>query len=137
MIRDGEIVASGTEKQLSEQLLAGMRLSVLLRVGADAVARAVDVLGSVPGVTEVELDDTAPGPEQAQFRVRLAKDSRAELARAVVESGFGLLEVTRGERELESVILARPAPSRCSTPRRSATRRSWPGSSSRPSPCSR
>ncbi|MFO0568152.1 MAG: ABC transporter ATP-binding protein [Polyangiaceae bacterium] len=105
VIRDGEIVASGTEKQLSEQLLAGMRLSVLLRVGADAVARAADVLGSVPGVTEVELDDTAPGPEQAQFRVRLAKDSRAELARAVVESGFGLLEVTRGERELESVFL--------------------------------
>ncbi len=108
VIRDGEIVASGTEKQLSDSLLSGMRLSLLLRVGKDGHARAGELIAGVAGVTHVELSadaGSAPGGELAAFRVQLAGDTRDELSRAIVNGGFGLLEVTRGERELESVFL--------------------------------
>ena len=108
VIRDGEIVASGTEKELSQQLLSGMRLSLTLRVGKDGHARAGQLLSGVAGVTGVELSAEAlpgAGADVAQFRLRLARDTREELTRAVVDAGFGLLELTRGERELESVFL--------------------------------
>lgn len=111
VIRDGEIVASGTEKELSARLLSGMRLSLVLKVGADGRERATQLMSGVAGVTHVELlDDAAASAgrgagELASYRVLLAQDTRDELTRAVVQGGFGLLEITRGERELESVFL--------------------------------
>jgi ABC-2 type transport system ATP-binding protein len=108
VIRDGEIVASGTEKELSRQLLSGMRLSLSLRVGADGAARASELIAGVAGVTHVELSgqgEAGAGADVASFRVQLARDTREELTRALVNGGFGLLELTRGERELESVFL--------------------------------
>ena len=105
VIRDGQIVASGTEKELSEALLSGMRVTLSLRVGQAGAARASQLIASVEGVTQVELASETEGPGVASYRVALSRDTRDELTRAVVGAGFGLLELTRGERELESVFL--------------------------------
>lgn len=111
VIRDGEIVAGGTEAELSARWLRGMRLEVTLRVDDDA-ARARQLLGELSGVTEVEaLDGGDPTPGARRFVVRAERDVREALCRAVVEAGFGLLELTRGERELESVFLELAGPS--------------------------
>lgn len=105
VIRDGQIVASGTEKELSDQLLSGMRVSLTLRVGEGGAAKAGELIASAPGVTGVELGAATEGPGIASYRVVLSRDTRDELTRAVVGAGYGLLELTRGERELESVFL--------------------------------
>lgn len=106
VIRDGEIVASGTEQELSGQFLSGMRLSLSLRVGKEGHARAGELIAGVAGVSHVELAaDAGAGGEVATFRVMLSRDTRDELTRSVVNAGFGLLELTRSERELESVFL--------------------------------
>jgi ABC-2 type transport system ATP-binding protein len=106
VIRDGEIVASGTEKELSRELLSGMRITLTLRVANEGRARAEALLTGVAGVLRVEAAETGdPSPEAASYRIHTDKDVRDELCRAVVNGGFGLLELTRGERELESVFL--------------------------------
>ncbi len=106
VIRDGEIVASGTEKELSAELLSGMRLTLTLRAAGEARAKAEALLLSVPGVSKVEEAPTGdPSPDAASFRIQTTGDMRDELCRAVIGGGFGLLELSRGERELESVFL--------------------------------
>ncbi len=106
VLRDGEIVASGTEKELSAELLSGMRLSLTLRVPSGALDRAESVIGAVEGVTGVErLAPTEASPDVVTLGVQTSKDARDLLCKSVVEAGFGLLELTRGERELESVFL--------------------------------
>lgn len=106
VIRDGEIVASGSEKQLSTELLSGMRLQLQLRVSAAESARAVELVRAVQGVTSVESVPTSEaGADVLGLAVQAGRDVRDELCRAVVGAGFGLLELTRGQRELESVFL--------------------------------
>jgi ABC-2 type transport system ATP-binding protein len=104
VIRDGEIVASGSEAELSSQLLEGMRIDLTLRSEDPERARAV--IAQLEGVREVEPRQSAEaGPGVVALRVHAGRDIRDELVRAVVSAGFGLLELTRGERELESVFL--------------------------------
>jgi ABC-2 type transport system ATP-binding protein len=106
VIRDGEIVASGTEKELSQQLLSGMRLELTLRRVGSAPAADEALLARVSGVTRVEsIPAREPGADVASYRVFAETDVRDELCKAIVGAGYGLLELTRGERELESVFL--------------------------------
>jgi ABC-2 type transport system ATP-binding protein len=108
VIRDGEIAASGTEQELSKQLLSGMRVQLTLRLGDRTSARATELISGVEGVSGVEEIVPAEGgriPGEISYLVQTARDVRDELCRALVTSGFGLLELTRGERELESVFI--------------------------------
>lgn len=110
VIKDGEIVASGTEAELSSRLLEGVRVRVTLRApgGAegDAAAAAKAVLAGVPGVRRVELTSTQEtGSALASFLVDAASEVRPALATAVLGAGLELLELSRLERELESVFL--------------------------------
>lgn len=104
VLRQGEIVASGTEGELSNRLLRGAE--VLLTVRTDAVASTRALLGRVEGVTLVEpIGARESGAGIATFRVEAAKDVRESLSRALVEAKVGLLEMVRGKRELESIFL--------------------------------
>lgn len=103
VIRDGEIVASGTEQELSTRLLGGMRVLVTLR-GDEAKAR--EALGRVESVTSVErVEATESGEGIVTLRVESSKDVREELSAAVLNAGVGLVELSRSERELESIFL--------------------------------
>jgi len=106
VIGDGVIAASGTEKELSAQLLSGMRVSLQVRAKAAQRGELEALLADVTGVSEVEgVDVAGPTQDVLGFRVLTQSDVRDELCRRIVGAGFGLLELSRGERELESVFL--------------------------------
>jgi ABC-2 type transport system ATP-binding protein len=108
VIRDGCVVASGSERELTEQLLHGMRIHVTVRkVGAtDPAGEAAARLGTVPQVERAEVRPAAEmGQGLATLLVVASGDVRADIAQALVGSGFELLELGRSARELESVFL--------------------------------
>jgi len=98
IINKGEIVAEGTPDELTSQLQGAER--VLVRI-ADAAPEAVGVLERVEGVIGVE--PTAGGAYQVSYAQ--GHDRRAELARAVVEQGWGLLELRNVGMSLEDIFL--------------------------------
>jgi ABC-2 type transport system ATP-binding protein len=110
VIKDGEIVASGTERELSARLLEGVRVRIALRAAGTSSAvlslKAKKALGDVEGVTSVE-DTTIPesSDEVAAFVVDAKQDVRPALAAAAIGAGLELLELARLEHELESVFL--------------------------------
>jgi ABC-2 type transport system ATP-binding protein len=108
VIRDGEIVASGSEAELSAQLLEGMRIDLTLRAQAPSGAedRARALLRGVDGVGEIESRQTAEaGAGIVALRLHSSGDVRDAVVRAVVGEGFALLELSRAQDELESVFL--------------------------------
>jgi ABC-2 type transport system ATP-binding protein len=106
VLRDGRVVASGSEQELSSQLLQGMRLDVVVRKAGDSdvAAHARTALGQIPEVDKIEVV-ARPENGAVSLRIRTSSDVRGSLARTLVEGGFELLELTRSARELESVFL--------------------------------
>ncbi|NLE88072.1 MAG: ABC transporter ATP-binding protein [Myxococcales bacterium] len=102
VIRDGRIVAAGTESELvaREQ---GQRVDVLVR-GADAQERASALIAEVDPEAKIEPLPSAE-PEVVAFRVVTSGDRRAELSRALVGAGLDLVGLSRSARDLESVFL--------------------------------
>ena len=98
IINKGEIVAEGTPDELTSQLQGAER--VLVRI-ADVGPEAAGVLERVEGVIGVEPAD------EGAYQVSYAQghDRRAELARAVVEQGWGLLELRSVGMSLEDIFL--------------------------------
>ncbi|MDE2875508.1 MAG: ABC transporter ATP-binding protein [Gemmatimonadota bacterium] len=118
ILNDGEIVASGTEEELGEKLFASRRLAVTVRLEAAkagdgdraaAVGAARAAIARVPGVTGVEIPDS-PGSvdrdaDAVSFQVEGDTDLRAEVCRALVESGHDVTTLNRAERGLERVFV--------------------------------
>ncbi|MDI1444283.1 ABC transporter ATP-binding protein [Polyangium sp. 6x1] len=103
VIRDGQIAATGTEAELSAKLIKNQRIDVTVRGDEE---KAKDAAGAVPGVVSVEAIDATEGGEGViALRIESEGDTREAVCRALVTAGLGLLEVRRGERELESVFL--------------------------------
>ena len=110
VIREGEIVASGTEAQLSSSLLEGVRVRLTVRLagedGEQAEREAKQAVSKVDGVRNVQrAAHSEEGAGVVCLTVDASFDVREALARAVQESGYGLLEMSRHERELENVFL--------------------------------
>jgi ABC-2 type transport system ATP-binding protein len=116
VIKNGEIVAQGTESELSKQLLQGVRVRVTVRAtDADSREKAERTLRGVAGVRAIEpADPPEPGDDLASFSVDAADDIRAAVAAAVVSAGLPMVEMARYERELESVFLRLAAPAAAS-----------------------
>ena len=102
IINKGEIVAEGSPEELTAQLQGAER--VLVRI-ADAGPEAVEVLGRVDGVIGVEPIDGEANGEAYQVSCTREHDRCAELARAVVENGWGLLELRTVGMSLEDIFL--------------------------------
>ena len=114
VLRGGEIVASGTEEELSGRLARGAEVELTVRAqpvgAADSVAGngvaalASERLSKVDGVVAVDvLSPREPG--SLTFRVETTRDVRDALCRALVEANLGILEVVRKRRELEAIFL--------------------------------
>ena len=112
ILNDGEIVASGSEAELSERLMMSRRMAVTVRAGGGAAELPDAVIAAVDGVTRVERagatgrgdgDGTDAGP--ATYRVEGAADLRAAVCRALVEAGHDVIALNRAERELERVFV--------------------------------
>jgi ABC-2 type transport system ATP-binding protein len=108
VIREGTIAASGTEAELSAKFTQRKQVEITVR-GDEAKAR--EVLEGVSGVVSVEaIDATETGEGVLAYRVESEGDVREALCKALIEAGVGLLEVRRGERELETVFLELAGP---------------------------
>jgi ABC-2 type transport system ATP-binding protein len=110
VIKDGEIVASGTERELSAKLLEGVRVRIALRAAGTSSAvlslKAKKALGDVEGVISVEDTTISESSDEvAAFVVDAKQDVRPALAAAAIGAGLELLELARLEHELESVFL--------------------------------
>lgn len=103
VIRDGQIAAVGTEAELSAKLLRQKGVDVTARGDED---KALELARAVKGVINAEIHGAAEAGEGLfTLRVEAEGDVREALCKTLVDAGFGLLEVRRSERELESVFL--------------------------------
>jgi ABC-2 type transport system ATP-binding protein len=102
VINAGKVVAEGTPSELTQRL-QGFE-TVLVTVGGPA-GEVRSRLEKVDGVNQVDQHDATDG--RATFEVHAAKDKdvRAELARAVVESQWKLLELRTSGMSLEDIFL--------------------------------
>ena len=100
VIRDGELVAQGTEHEL-EQRLGGSGSVVVEVRGAAAAAEAA--LRSVPGVRAVTV--VSGEEDRVELRADAPEELRPAIARAVLSAGLDLLRLDVGQDRLESLFL--------------------------------
>jgi len=102
VINAGLIVAVGTPDELTRRL-QGFE-TVLITVDGPA-AEIMDKFQRVGGVNWVEPRDSSQGRVTLEVHSEKDKDVRAELAQAVVESGWKLLELKTSGLSLEDIFL--------------------------------
>jgi ABC-2 type transport system ATP-binding protein len=102
VINAGKIVAVGTPDELTRRL-QGFE-TILLTVEGVA-AEVAGKLQRVAGVNLVEARDTSDGRVTYEVHAEKGKDVRAELAHAVVESGWKLYELKTSGLSLEDIFL--------------------------------
>lgn len=124
VIRDGEIVAAGTEEELRERMgdddglplgpagaktkrAALRRVTLVARLPEDGDAAALlKVVEGVEGVAEAtKTEALGEGKNAVGVAIVSGSDVREALVKAVVTAGFGLLALERDSKELESVFL--------------------------------
>jgi ABC-2 type transport system ATP-binding protein len=107
VLRAGEIVAAGTEADLSRNMLGAMQIELSVRVGTTvALERVRQLLLAADGVTSVTMiEPREVGPGVATFRMEADRDVRESVSRTLVEAKVGILEIVRNRRELESIFL--------------------------------
>ncbi len=109
ILDDGEIVATGTEAELSETLVRTRRMAVTIRLGGSdgtdrTSADAEAAIRGVTGVTRTEVADGG-GDGAVTFEVESEEDLRGAVCRALVEGGHEVIALARSERGLERVFV--------------------------------
>jgi ABC-2 type transport system ATP-binding protein len=103
IINKGHVVAVDTPDNLTARLRGSETMYLQLDAGgADAAAS----LTRVPGVTRVVEADRRDGMVGFEVDSESGRDVRRDLARAVVSSGWGLLEMRPMRMSLEDVFLS-------------------------------
>ena len=100
VIQQGEIIARGTEGELSQ--LLGSSGGVELEVQGPA-QRAIDVIMNVPGVTDVTVNKLDGA--NASLRVVGTGELRPAMVKALVVAEIGVLRVDKGTARLENIFL--------------------------------
>lgn len=108
VLHGGEIVASGSEDELSDSVLHSRIMTVDLRASSAAgtpidPADVIELLSELAGVEEARLERR--GSETFTLRVEGVVDVRAQVCRALVEAGHDVLRVDRARRGLEQVFI--------------------------------
>ncbi len=107
VLREGEIVASGKEADLTRNMLRGMEIEITVRThGSVGKEQVKGILGQADGISSVEaIEPREAGADVASFRIGAERDVREAVSRVLVEAKVGILEIVRGRKELESVFL--------------------------------
>jgi ABC-2 type transport system ATP-binding protein len=83
-----------------------MRGSEILRLTVDGPEEKVrNTVGSLPGVLQVKAEAASNGVHTFEVETASGQDIRRELARSIVEGGFGLLELKQMGMSLEDIYL--------------------------------
>jgi len=102
ILNKGRVMAVDTPDNLTRQL----RGSSSLYVQVDATGGdPVDTLAGVPGVTKVDVADRHEGFVGYELVTAPDRDVRRDVARAVVDRGWGLLEMRPTRMSLEDIFL--------------------------------
>jgi ABC-2 type transport system ATP-binding protein len=103
IINKGRVVAVDTPDNLTARLRGSETLYLQVDAGA---ADAAEALGRLPGVTRVVEADRRDGVVGYEVESERGHDVRRDLARAVVTSGWGLLELRPTRMSLEEIFLS-------------------------------
>jgi ABC-2 type transport system ATP-binding protein len=102
IINKGHVVAVDTPDNLTARLRGAETMYVQVdSSGADAAT----ALQAIPGVTHVTLADTRDGVLGYEVESEHGRDIRRDLARAIVDAGWGLLELRPVRMSLEQIFL--------------------------------
>jgi len=102
VINEGKIVAAGAPEELTRRLQGYETILVTVEGPAPEV---MDRLGRVKGVNWVEPRDSGNGRVTFEVHSEKGRDVRAELAVAIVESRWKLLELKATGMSLEDIFL--------------------------------
>src|SRR5437762_6637310 len=103
IINKGRVVAVDTPDNLTARLQGSQTMYVQIDAnGADAVS----ALGRVPGVTRVVESDRKAGIVGYEVESERGRDIRRDLARTIVGSNWGLLELRPMRMSLEEIFLS-------------------------------
>jgi ABC-2 type transport system ATP-binding protein len=101
IINRGKLVAVDTPENLTHQLKGAATLYV--QVESDGAA--IDALRDVPGVRAVRVADRHGSLVGYEIEAEAQRDVRRDVARAVVDRGWGLLELRPMRMSLEEIFL--------------------------------
>jgi len=100
VLHEGRLVADGTERELAETIGGGLRVSIELRGGDDAIEAVFSDHDSARDWTRV--GDVEGG---GTYEVQLNSDDREALVEELVEAGVGVRALAETETELEQAFL--------------------------------
>jgi ABC-2 type transport system ATP-binding protein len=98
IIHKGKLVAEDTPHNLSERLRSVERIGLEVTGDGESLTQALTL---VPGVQQVKTLEKG----RYEVSVTSGQDVRAQLAAAVVQGGWGLLELSRVGMSLEEIFL--------------------------------
>ena len=101
IINKGKLVAVDTPENLTHQLKGAASLYV--QVAGDG--SAVEALQTVPGVRKVSVSDRHASFIGYEIEAEMHRDVRQDVARAIVDRGWGLLELRPMRMSLEEIFL--------------------------------
>jgi len=103
IINEGRVVAEDSPENLSERLQSSEKFTIQLDVPPET---ALPVLEKVEGVNRV-IPEKSSGDKFYNYSVETVrkKDLRKEIAKVVVENGWGLYELRPHGMSLEEVFL--------------------------------
>ena len=111
VIQDGELIASGSEQQLTGQLAAALAVQITMRLPEamrdhDAADAFTVLTAGIDGITDVEEVTGERGDGVVSVVVQYDDDVREHICSKLVAGGAGLLAVERrAASELEGVFL--------------------------------
>lgn len=100
IIHQGRIAAVDTPDELAARLRESEKLRLAVKAPPEDLA---DRLAALPGVLRISCQD--PSGHTYLVEAQLGHDIREELARFIVNEGFGLLELARVSMSLEDVFI--------------------------------
>jgi len=101
IINRGKVVAVDTPENLTHQLKGASSLYVQV----DGSPEVIDALRAVPGVRQVIVADKHARLVGYEIETEMQQDVRRDVARAVVDRGWGLLELRPMRMSLEEIFL--------------------------------
>jgi ABC-2 type transport system ATP-binding protein len=102
IIDRGKIVAVDTPQNLRLQLQGGERVSLEVQ---GPVSEIISKLKAMPGVVNVQKIAENDSRHRFQVEGELRKDIRSDLARMIVQNGWGLYELQSATMSLEDIFL--------------------------------
>lgn len=102
IIAKGKIVAEGSPSNLTNQLKGAEQITVEAEGTFEAIRGRLNGLAGVMDVRQTSVSD---GRVRFVVESQLNTDIRREVARSIVEGGFGLLEMQASRMTLEDIFL--------------------------------